>query len=63
MQANGGACLAGSGLDKITDLVNEPEAVAAQQFIGPGPVPGERIVELASVSYLADDLFPSQPDL
>ena len=57
MQANGGACLAGSGLDKITDLVNEPEAVAAQQLIGPGPVPGERISELPGVSYLADNLF------
>src|SRR5437764_11042316 len=63
MQTNGGACLAGSGLDKITDLVNEPKAVAAQQLIGPGPVPGERIVELPGVSYLADDFFSSPPDL
>ena len=63
MQADGGACLAGSGLDKITDLVNEPEAVAAQHLIGPGPVPGERIGELAGVGHLADDLSSGLPDL
>ena len=52
VQADGGACLAGSGLDKITHLVDEPEAVAAQQLIGRGPVPGERIGEVASVGHL-----------
>src|ERR1700745_2664544 len=29
VQADGGACLPGSGLDKITHLVDAPEAVAA----------------------------------
>ena len=45
--AAGWWCLAGSGLDKITDLVDQPEAVTAQQLIGGGPVPGERISDLA----------------
>ena len=49
VQADGGACLAGSGLDKVTHLVDEPEAVAARQLIGRGPVPGERIGEVAAV--------------
>ena len=63
VQADGGACVAGSGLDKITHLVDEPETVAAQQLIGRGPVPGERIGEVASVSHLADELSPGPPDL
>src|SRR5690242_18786024 len=63
VQAGRGACLAGSGLDKITDLVDEPEAVAAQQLIGRGAVPGQRIGELASVGHLADDLSSGRPDL
>ena len=53
VQADGCARLAGSGLDKITHLVDEPQAVAAQQLIGRGPVPGERIGEVASVGHLA----------
>src|SRR5689334_23459880 len=63
VQADGGARLAGSGLDKVTDLVDEPQAVAAQQFIGRGPVPGERIGEVTSVGHLADELSPGLPDL
>ena len=63
VQADGGACVAGSGLDKITHLVDEPEAVAAQQFIGRGPVAGKRIGEVASVGHLTDELSPGLPDL
>ena len=63
VQADGGASLAGSGLDNITHLVDEPEAVAAHQLIGRGPVPGERIGEVASVGHLADELSPGLPDL
>jgi hypothetical protein len=63
VQAGGGAGLAGSGLDKITNLVDQPKAVTAQQLIRGGPVPGERIGDLAGVGYLADDLFSRSPDL
>jgi hypothetical protein len=63
VQAGGGTCPAGSGLDKITDLVDQPKALTAQQLIGRGPVPGERIGDLAGVSYLADDLFSGLPNL
>ena len=63
VQAGGGARGAGSGLDKITDLVDHPQAVAALQAIGGGPVPGKRIGDPAGVSYLADELFGGPPDL
>src|SRR2546423_3596994 len=63
VQAYGGACLAGSGLDKVTHLVDEPQAVAAQQLVGRRSVPGERIGEVASVGHLADELSLGLPDL
>jgi hypothetical protein len=63
MQAGGGARLAGSGLDKITNLVDQPQAVTAEQLIGACLVPGERIGDLTGVSYLADDLFTGSPHL
>ena len=63
MQAGSGARLPGSGLDKITDLVDQPKAVTSRQLNGGGPVPGERIGDLAAVSYLADDLLSGSPHL
>jgi hypothetical protein len=57
VQAGRGACSAGSGLDKVTDLVDQPEPVAARQLIGADVVPGERISDVPGVSDLADDLF------
>ena len=63
MQAGGGACLAGPGLDKITDLVDQPQAITARPLIGRGPVPDERIVNLAGVSYLADESVFAPPGL
>ena len=63
VQAGGGACLAAPGLDKVTDLVDQPQAVTAQQLIGAGPVPGERISDVPGIRYLADDLFAGSPHL
>ena len=70
LKAGAGACAAGwwclpgwfwPGQDQRP--VDQPKAVTAQQLIGGGPVPGERISDLASVSYLADDLFSGPPNL
>src|SRR5438876_6175429 len=63
VQADGGACLPGPGLDKIADLVDQPQAVPARYRTGRGAVPDEQIGNLAGVSYLADDLLPAPPDL
>ena len=43
VQAGGGACLAGSGLDKVTDLVDQPEAITARSLLRAAAVPGEGI--------------------
>jgi len=63
VQPGDGARRAGSGPDKVTDLVDQPQAVTAQQLSGGGPVPGKRISDLAGVGHLADDLFSGPPDL
>ena len=63
VQAGGGACLAGSRLDKVTDLVDEPEAVTARHLLRGGAVPGERISDVPGVSYLADELLAGSPNL
>jgi hypothetical protein len=63
VQAGSGARPPGSGLDEITDLVDQPQAVAVQQLIRREPVPGERIGDPAAVGDLTDDLFWGLPDL
>ena len=40
VQAGDGTRVTGSGLDKITDLVDQPEALTAQFLVGREPVPG-----------------------
>src|ERR1700685_2301486 len=63
VQAGVGACLAGSRLDKVTDLVDQPEAVTARHLLRGGAVPGERISDVPGVSYLADELLAGSPNL
>ena len=63
VQADSDACRARPGLDKITDLVDQPEAVTAHQLSRWSPVPGERIGDLAGIGYLADQLFSGSPNL
>jgi len=61
VQAGGGACRTGPVLDKITDLVDQPQALAARQVIGRGPAPGKRIGNLAGIGDLAEDLSCGSP--
>ena len=63
VQTGDGTRATGPGLDKITELVDQPETLAVQILIGPNPVPGQRVGNLAGVADLADDPVAGPPEM